>query len=317
MNTALVCASHSPLMYCFEKRPAAQDQVEAAFHARAEAVRKFNPELVIVFGPDHYSSLFRRLVPPYCVGAAAAATADLGGHSGRLNVPKDDAIKLVRAVWNDGIDVAFSYDLRVDHGVSQTLHRITGSIDAYPTIPVIFNIMTHPLPLFRRSRLLGEAIGRFARSLGKRTLFIASGGLSHNPVPIFPLYGDGDSLMTSYQEAGPAQDESRLSGWLDRMDSIHRWAADLLGNGKITAADCKFNPDVDGKFLELVQTGRLAELDSWSNEDLIEKAGIGAPEIHGWLAACSANSAAGGRETALDLYVPVLEYGVSVGVVHA
>jgi 2,3-dihydroxyphenylpropionate 1,2-dioxygenase len=220
-------------------------------------------------------------------------------------------------VWNDGIDVALSYDLRVDHGVSQTLHRITGGISAYPTIPIVFNIMTHPLPIFRRSRLLGEAVGRFARSLGKRTLFIASGGLSHNPVPIFPSYGDGDSLTTSYQETGPADDKEKLSAWLGRMENIHRWAADLLAEGKITAEDCKFNPDIDRKVLDLVESGRLAEFDSWSNEELIEKAGIGAPEIHGWIAACSANAAADGNKGHVDLYTPVLEYGISVGVLHA
>lgn len=78
MNTALVCASHSPLMYCFAKQPNEHEAVENAFLARAEAVREFAPELVIIFGPDRYNSLFRRMAPPYCAGAAAAATADPG-----------------------------------------------------------------------------------------------------------------------------------------------------------------------------------------------------------------------------------------------
>ena len=316
MNTSLVCASHAPLMYCFSKKPAEHETVDGAFRSCADAVRKFDPELVVIFGPDHYSSLFRQMVPPYCVGAAATATADIGGHPGPLNVPKDLAVNLVRSVWDEGVDVALSYDLRVDHGLSQTLHRITGSISSYPTIPVIFNIMTPPLPLFRRSRLLGEAVGRYAAKLRKRILFVASGGLSHNPVPIFPAYGTGDESMTAHQEHGPV-DTGGLSAWLDRMDHIHRFAAGLLGEGKITAKDCKFNRDIDLKVLDLLQSGRLSELDSWNNDELIEKAGIGAPEIHGWLAACAANAAAGGGKPVVDFYAPVLEYGVAVGVMHA
>jgi 2,3-dihydroxyphenylpropionate 1,2-dioxygenase len=158
-ETMLTCASHSPLMYCRTTKPPQEEEVNAAFASRAEAVRSFAPEVIFSFGPDHYTSMFQRLAPAFVMGTKAEAVGDIGGHPGTLDVPYQLAFDCIDAVYKAGVDVAVSHDLKIDHGSSQALHRVAGGISAFPTIPILINIFTQPLPPFRRSRLLGEAIG--------------------------------------------------------------------------------------------------------------------------------------------------------------
>jgi 2,3-dihydroxyphenylpropionate 1,2-dioxygenase len=317
MNSALVCVSHSPLMHCYTKAPNEHETINQLFSRRAAEVKAFDPELVIAFGPDHYTSFFRKLAPPFCLGVASHATADIGGHDGALRVPSELAIACASALHESDIDMAVSYDLAIDHGISQTLVNVCGALDRYPVIPISFNIMTHPLPPFRRSRALGEAVGRFAKSLDKRVLFIGSGGLSHNPTMIFPPYGTAEKPISEYQMLGPHEDQGKLDQWLTHMDVVHREGAAALGSGAISAADCKLNRDLDLEFLGYVTSGRVDKADKWKPAELIEQAGIGSVEIYTWIAACSAHAVCGGAKPVQDIYAQTVEYGVALGMVHA
>lgn len=88
MKTRLICASHSPLMYCYKKEPAQWRELQSAFKEQVEAIKKFDPELVIAFGSDHFNGFFLRLMPAFCVGLQAEAVGDIGGFPGVLNVEK-------------------------------------------------------------------------------------------------------------------------------------------------------------------------------------------------------------------------------------
>ena len=46
MNTRLVCASHSPLMYCYKKEPERWEELQTAFKEQARLIEEFDPELV-------------------------------------------------------------------------------------------------------------------------------------------------------------------------------------------------------------------------------------------------------------------------------
>ncbi len=316
-NTRVVCASHSPLMYCAASEPVAGPEICQAFEARAAEVADFKPDVIFAFGPDHYTSMFHSMAPVFCIGTKCESIGDIGGFAGPLDVPAELAMDCIASVYADGIDVAVSHDLKIDHGISQTLHRVAGGVGAYPTIPVLINILTHPLPPFRRSRLLGEAIGAFVKAKGLRALFIGSGGLSHNPKPIFPTLGEGGPLVDDHIRSGPGGDAARQEQWLQRQHDIHISAAVMLADGRLTGADCMFNPQVDHEELDIITRGDLTAFDSWDPDELIMRAGIGSVELYAWIAACAAHSAAGGRPPKFDLYHPVVEYGVAVGMVHA
>ena len=316
-RTMMACASHAPLMYCYARAPSVHAEVDETFARVQREIEKFDPELVIIFGPDHYTSLFRNLAPPFTVAAKCEAVDDIGGHAGAFDVPDDLAIACVANLAENGLDAAISYDLKVDHGISQTLHRLTGSVDRYPVIPIIINTMTAPLPPFHRSRLLGTLVGRFVKGLGKRTLFLGSGGLSHNPKVIYPDIGTGEANVTSWQINGPLNDLMTREAWLDRLDEIHRVAAVMLAEGGISAADCCFNEAFDRQVIDLLAGGRFEEMDHWNNSAIIAEAGIGAVEVHAWLAAAVANCEAGGELPTCDIYAQAIEYGIALGIMHA
>ncbi|GHL75836.1 hypothetical protein ECZU34_35840 [Escherichia coli] len=61
--------------------------------------------------------------------------------------------------------------MQVDHGFAQPLEFLLGGLDKVPVLPVFINGVATPLPGFQRTRMLGEAIGRFTSTLNKRVLF--------------------------------------------------------------------------------------------------------------------------------------------------
>lgn len=312
----LATASHAPLMYCYKRAPDGHDRVQEGFERLAQRIEDFAPEIVFIFGPDHYTSLFQQLAPPFTIATAAEAVADVGGHPGRLDVPRAVAMESIEWLSAMGVDVAVSHDLKVDHGISQTLHRLNGAIGRYPTVPIIINTMTPPLPPFHRSRRLGELVGAFVREKGHRALFLASGGLSHNPKVIFPDVGTGTPQITSWQVKGRTSELMSADAWYGHLDTMHHVAAQAFADGQITAEDCRFNEAFDRGVIDILTSGRLGAMDDWSNPGVIEEAGIGAVEVHGWLAATAAHIAAGGEPPVCDVYEQALEYGIAVGLMH-
>ena len=77
MPVQLICCSHSPLMTTGieESEQGVQGQFFREMDACAEALHKFSPDLVVVFGPDHFNGFFYELMPTFCIGTAAEATA--------------------------------------------------------------------------------------------------------------------------------------------------------------------------------------------------------------------------------------------------
>ncbi|MDX3899328.1 MAG: hypothetical protein QHC40_02245 [Sphingobium sp.] len=314
--TMLACASHAPLMYCYKRAPSGHDRIESVFAKLAARIEAFQPEMVFIFGPDHYTSLFQQLAPPFTIPTVCEAVDDIGGHPGALNVPRDVALDLIDFLSAGGIDAAVSHAFRVDHGISQTLHRLNGDIARYPVVPIIFNTMTPPLPRFHRSRKLGELVGAFVRERGIRALFMGSGGLSHNPRVIFPDVGTGSQKVTSWQRKGRTSELMSADAWYEHLDTMHHVAAQAFADGEITAEDCRFNESFDRQVLDILTKGGFDQMDDWRNEGVVETAGIGAVEVHGWLAATVAHCAAGGALPVCDIYEQALEYGIAVGVLH-
>ena len=56
MNSHLVCTSHSPILYLRPEKPDCEDELFGVLAERRAAVRAFDPEIVFVFGADHYAA---------------------------------------------------------------------------------------------------------------------------------------------------------------------------------------------------------------------------------------------------------------------
>jgi 2,3-dihydroxyphenylpropionate 1,2-dioxygenase len=316
-NTHLLCAVHSPLLYCHARKPERWDDIERVFAERKQAVAAFDPELVVAFGSDHFNGFFLNLMPAFCVGASAQGTADIGGFAGEVLVPKDTAFALVEYLREHDVDAAMSYRMKIDHAFTQLLTRVLNGMATRPILPIFINCITVPFVPFRRTRMLGEAVGRFAAGLGKRVLFLASGGMSHHPTPYYPPYGTGPAPVTAWQRSGGTEVGSLSEPeWLKRLEQLHVEAAEMIVRGERTAADMRLNEVIDRRFLDGLASGNLTAFDTWEPNQTIADAGVGFMELHTWIAATAAHLAAGGRAPVADLYAQTPELGVASGIVH-
>ena len=181
MALALCCMSHSPLLNLPGPSAELLEDVEGALSTARDFVRDYDPELVVIFSPDHYNGFFYKLMPAFCIGTAATGVGDYGSQSGALDVPAALATELAEHVLDCGVDVAISAGMDVDHGTVQPLEKLFGDATAVPVIPIFINSVATPLGPLHRSRALGAAVGGFLAALDRRVLVVGSGGLSHDP----------------------------------------------------------------------------------------------------------------------------------------
>lgn len=120
-------------------------------------------------------------MPTYCIGYDAVSIGDYGSRAGPLTVPTDTARELAGFVLDEGLDTAVSLRMEVDHGAVQPLELMYGDITTKPVIPIFLNCVAPPFIQVRRIRLFGGAVGRYFAHSDQNVLFLASGGLSHDP----------------------------------------------------------------------------------------------------------------------------------------
>ncbi|MWA07364.1 3-carboxyethylcatechol 2,3-dioxygenase [Actinomadura sp. LD22] len=299
MPFALCCMSHSPLLDLNQPSPDLQAEVTDALKRARTFVDEFAPELVVTFTPDHYNGFFYRLMPPFCIGAAARTVGDYGTAAGPLDVPRDIAAGCAEAALAAEVDVSVSYDMELDHATAQPLQILFGTLDACPVVPIFINAAAPPLGPVTRARRLGEAVGRFLAGRPERILLIGSGGLSHDP-PV-PALGTAPAplaeRLVSGRELTADEERRKVTGAIAE-------AAALAARSSSRIDLC---PDWDRAFLGIVGSGGLDTIDGWSNED-IARHGSGAQEIRTWVAAYSALAATGPYEITDRYYHPIPEY---------
>jgi 2,3-dihydroxyphenylpropionate 1,2-dioxygenase len=294
MALAAVCASHTPLMYRGPASPDTEARVRTAFADLASWVREYDPDYIIQFAPDHLNGFFYDLMPSFCVGAGAVSLGDWGGGTGPLPVPEETALQLVDHLRADDFDVALSYRMPVDHGFVQMWEAMLGDFRSVPLIPIFVNGAAPPLPSYRRARLLGEAVGRFAERSGKRVLLAASGGLSHDP----PL--------PEIRTASPEVRERMINNRNPTPEAKKIREDRVLQAGILAEAGegpCQpLNPDWDAQFMTILRTGDFARSDSFNTDKVRDVAGRGANEVLSWIAAFGALSAAGRYRVEREFY---------------
>ncbi|MEA1028088.1 3-carboxyethylcatechol 2,3-dioxygenase [Pseudomonas sp. N-137] len=309
MTLALCALSHSPLFGINNPGPETLDCVESALGTMRAFVRDFDPELTVIFGPDHFNGVFYDMMPAFCIGSGAISVGDWGTEPGPLPVDREAARKLVRAVLDAGIDVAQSERMQVDHGIVQSLEFLFGKQMVQPLIPVFVNAVGLPLGPLQRIRLLGEAIGREIASWDRRVLVVASGGLSHDP-PIPRLEGATPEVAARLIDGRNPSPETRT---LRQQRVIAAGKAHALGD----SAFQPINPAFDAQIMATLTSGCLTDADHWSNEWIESSGGHSGHEIRAWLAAFAALSARGRYQVTNQWYWPVDEWMTGFGMMIA
>jgi len=288
--------SHSPLLNLPGPSRDLLDDIDTALAQAREFVETFNPELVVIFAPDHYNGFFYKLMPPFCIGTEAQGVGDYGTHKGPLDVPEATAVACAKAVLSAGVDIAISADMDVDHGTVQPLEKLFGAATAHPVIPIFINSVATPLGPLHRCRTLGTAVGNFLATLNKRVLVVGSGGLSHDP-PVPTLATATPAVVERIVQGRPMTPEQRLARQTAVMEAAKAFAD---GGSELQP----LNPEWDRQFLEILDGGQLDDLDRWSNSFIAAEGGNSAHEIRTWVAAFAALAAAGPYQTGVRYYKP-------------
>lgn len=309
MSIKLKCLSHTPLRGLNDPGADVVAEVDAVLaKARAE-VEAFDPELIVVFAPDHYNGLFYDLMPPFVIATAAESVADYQTLPGPLSIPGELALEMAKFILDSDLDIAISHRLQVDHGCTQTLEELTGSLTRYPVIPIIINSVAPPFGPYRRIRKLGDAVGRFLAKLNKRVLVLGTGGLSHEP-PVPLLKGAAEEVADFLIAGRNPTPEFRAAR-----------QARTIATGQIFGTPaCELTPlnaDWDLAFIDQLVQGRLAEIDDFDIEAISKAAGRSTHEIRTWVAAFAALAAAGPYRARKDYYRPINEWIAGYGVVSA
>jgi 2,3-dihydroxyphenylpropionate 1,2-dioxygenase len=261
-----VCASHL-ITLPPEIMPGGGTDVRAAIRTARDAVDRFSPDLVVMFGTDHRRA-FREVIPTFSVVLSAEARGDVHGPTGEYQVPAQLAREIAADLLAHDFDVALTYRAALDHAFGHTVVDLLGSVAAVPIVPIFVNCASPPLPSFARAASLGRQVGSFLAGRAERILFLGSGGLAHD-LPGFRIPDDGRQLT-----------EDERQEWIRTVNAEARAAGTIR---TLTA-------DWDREFLD----GLAGTSTAWLpgiNRDIVERAGNGAQEALTWTAAWAAGAA--------------------------
>jgi 2,3-dihydroxyphenylpropionate 1,2-dioxygenase len=171
---------HAPQFFTMPptEDPANVERVRTVAAEIGNKLRELNPDLWIIFSNDHAEQFFHAVAPPFTIHVGGGADGHFAGHDFHWDIPSAIGFELVRQLYKQGFDPAFTSTAKFDYAMGIPLSHIghTG-----PVLPIYVNAYLAPQPTMARCYAFGEAIARAVTTLGLRTVVLASGGMSHFP----------------------------------------------------------------------------------------------------------------------------------------
>lgn len=307
MIVGSVCMSHSPIMDRNRAAPDAEKRFWSAIEKAAEYVAEADPDLVVVFYPDHVNGFFYKLLPAFCVGIDGASVGDFGTAAGKLDIPENRAWSCAEHTLREGVDVAISYRMDVDHGGVQSIELLSTKVPLSRMIPIYVNCALAPRPTMARVRALGAAVGHWAASCPERVLIVGSGGLSHDP-PIPSLGSATPEVRQRLIDGGPLSHSARTSRQNNVLGEGPRYAA---GQSKLLPLD----PEWDRRLLDAFTACDLMVLDASDDDAITRTGGRGGHEVRCWISALAALGQSYRSEVLY--YEPIPEWLTGMGIMTA
>jgi 2,3-dihydroxyphenylpropionate 1,2-dioxygenase len=153
-------------------------RVKAAAAEIGSRLKALQPDLWLIFANDHAEQYFHNVAPPFTVHVGGSAGGSFAGREFHWRVPGDTGFAIVRELYRQGFDPAFTSTAKIDYAIGIPLTHL-GIAD--PVLPISVNAYLPPQPTIERCYAFGEAVARVVTALGLRTAVIASGGMSHFP----------------------------------------------------------------------------------------------------------------------------------------
>jgi 2,3-dihydroxyphenylpropionate 1,2-dioxygenase len=183
MKSTVVGAAMLPHAPQFFTMPATEDktvvqEVRDIAARIGEKLRALNPDLWIIFSNDHAEQFFHHTAPPFTIHVGGEASGHFAGRDFHWEVPGEIGVQLVREMYNQGFDPAFSSTAKIDYAIGIPLTHIGLKS---PVLPIYVNAYLPPQPTMERCYAFGQAIARSVTLLGLRTVILSSGGMSHFP----------------------------------------------------------------------------------------------------------------------------------------
>ncbi len=143
-----------------------------------ERLRAHKPDLWIIFSNDHAEQFFHTACPPFTVHVGGEASGEFAGRRFHWKVPSEVGFELVRQLYRQNFDPAFTSTAKIDYAIGIPLTHL-GHTD--PVLPIYVNAYLPPQPTMERCYAFGQAVARTVTALGLKTVILSSGGMSHFP----------------------------------------------------------------------------------------------------------------------------------------
>jgi len=136
------------------------------------------PDLWIIISNDHAEQFFHLAAPPFTIHVGSEARGAFAGRDFYCKVPSEVGFELVRQMYRQGFDPAFTSAAKIDYAIGIPLTHLEV---ADPVLPIYVNAYLPPQPTMERCYSFGQALARIITAMGLRTAIVASGGMSHFP----------------------------------------------------------------------------------------------------------------------------------------
>jgi len=145
------------------------------------------PDTAIVIYNDHGSDFALDRVPTFAIGVRDDYEIADEGH-GQRPLPNvignpDLSWHLVNELIHDEFDLTVCQEMKVDHGLVIPLPLLFSHDPDWDikVVPIVVNVIQHPLPTNQRCYKLGQAIRKAVESFpgDERVAVIGTGGMSH------------------------------------------------------------------------------------------------------------------------------------------
>ena len=186
--------SHVPTIGVAWDRKKQNDPDWAPLFAGYEPVARWladrRPDALVFCFNDHATTFFFDRYPTFALGVGDAyPIADEGLGPRRIPPLRGHAAlsrHIARSLVADEFDLTIFQDLPLDHGLHSPLTMMWPSQPDWPgqIIPLVVNVLQHPLPTPRRCFKLGQALRKAILSYPDdlRVAIVGTGGLSHQMI---------------------------------------------------------------------------------------------------------------------------------------